>query len=196
MKKIILLLIFSFYFVPTTTAQTIDSTLLLLDKTEITSGVLYPRFDNDTISLWFKFDGTTDSVANSKRWQQTYSEFLFYSIEQSLFPTIDTVIKQAEYEINVNNRVPILILDADYHVFKQHAVDSNLIFFENGKFIDNPNRTESPYIEKQVFIAAPFIEKIMSENITFFLSSDFCFSNQPFPTAFEIDFAVNDFPVP
>lgn len=189
MKKIIFSLIVSFYFVPTTTAQTIDSTLLLLDKTEISSGVLYPYLANDSNSLWLKFDGTTDSIANIRRWKQTYSEFLFYSIESSLFPTIDSVIKKSEYEINVNNRVPILILDADYHVFRQHAVDSNLIFFKNGKFIDNPNRTESPYIEKQVFIAAPFLEKIMSENITFFLSSDFCFSNQPLPSTFEIDFA-------
>lgn len=159
MKKIIFSLIVSFYFVPTTTAQTIDSTLLLLDKTEISSGVLYPYLANDSNSLWLKFDGTTDSIANIRRWKQTYSEFLFYSIESSLFPTIDSVIKKSEYEINVNNRVPILILDADYHVFRQHAVDSNLIFFKNGKFIDNPNRTESPYIEKQVFIAAPFLEK-------------------------------------
>jgi len=34
MKKLILLLVISAYILPTSNAQTIDSTLLLLDKTE------------------------------------------------------------------------------------------------------------------------------------------------------------------
>ena len=188
MKKLILLLVISAYILPTSNAQTIDSTLLLLDKTEITSGVLYPYLANDSTASWLKLGGDTDSTSNSKRWKQIYAEYEYYNLEPHLLPTVDSIIKQAEYEINYNRRVPLMIMDIHYHAFKSHAIDSGLIVIENGKFMDNPDRTESPYIEKQLFVAAPFMEKMMNDTLTFFISSDFYFSSSSLPQTLEIDF--------
>ena len=189
MIKIFLSLIVSFYFVLTGTAQTVDSTLLLLDKTEINSNVLYPYLSNDSTASWLKLGGGTNSISNSKRWKQIYAEYVYYNLEPYLLPSLDSIIKQAEYEINYNRRVPLMIMDINYHVFKSHAIDSGLVIIENGKFMDNPDRAESPYIEKQLFVAAPFMEKMMNDTLTFFISSDFYFSSSLLPQTIEIDFA-------
>ena len=189
MKELVLLIIISSCILPTSNAQTVDSTLLLLDKTEISSGVLYPYLANDSTASWLKLGGDTNSISNSKRWKQIYAEYVYYNLEPYLLPSLDSIIKQAEYEINYNRRVPLMIMDINYHVFKSHAIDSGLVIIENGKFMDNPDRAESPYIEKQLFVAAPFMEKMMNDTLTFFISSDFYFSSSLLPQTIEIDFA-------
>ena len=188
MRKIIVYLLLSYGTTTTGFAQSIDSTTFYLDKTEITTNVLYPSLENDTTASWLKLGGDTNSISNSKRWKQIYAEYVYYNLEPHLLPTVDSIIKQAEYEINYNRRVPLMIMDIDYHAFKSYAIDSGLVIIENGKFMDNPNRTESPYVEKQLFVAAPFMEKMMNDTLTFYLSSDFYFSSSSLPQTIEIDF--------
>jgi hypothetical protein len=188
MRKIITYLLLSYGIITASFAQQ-DSTLLLLDKTEITTGVLYPYLANDSTASWLKLGGDTNSISNSKRWKQLYAEYVYYNLESHLLPSLDSIIKQAEYEINYNRRVPLMIMDINYHAFKSYAIDSGLIVIENGKFMDNPDRTESPYIEKQLFVAAPFMEKMMNDTLTFFISSDFYFLSSSLPQTIEIDFA-------
>ncbi|MDT8411294.1 MAG: hypothetical protein RQ875_02430 [Vicingaceae bacterium] len=187
MRKIITYLLLSYGITTASFAQQ-DSTLLLLDKTEINSDVLYPYLANDSTASWLKLGGDTNSISNSKRWKQLYAEYVYYNLESHLLPSLDSIIKQAEYEINYNRRVPLMIMDINYHVFKSHAIDSGLVIIENGKFMDNPDRTESLYIEKQLFVAAPFMEKMMNDTLTFFISSDFYFSSSSLPQTIEIDF--------
>ena len=150
MKKLILLLVINAYILSISTAQTTDSTLLLLDKTEITTNVLYPHFSNDSNAQWLKYDGNNDSLATSKRWKQTYLELANYFVHPDGVPIINTLIKNAEHEINVNHRIPLMILNFDYQLLKSNAIDSGLITLENGQFLDVVNRSESPYIQKQL----------------------------------------------
>lgn len=55
MRKIIVYLLLSYGTTTTGFAQSIDSTTFYLDKTEITTNVLYPSLENDTTASWLKF---------------------------------------------------------------------------------------------------------------------------------------------
>lgn len=88
MKKALLFLLC--YAAVNLIAQAIDSTTYFLDKTEITSGVLYPYLENDSTALWLKFYGNTNNIANNKQWKQIYAEYLYYQ----LTPNIKTQVKK------------------------------------------------------------------------------------------------------
>lgn len=131
MRKIITYLLLSYGITTANFAQQ-DSTLLLLDKTEINSDVLYPYLANDSTASWLKLGGDTNSISNSKRWKQLYAEYVYYNLESHLLPSLDSIIKQAEYEINYN------MCSRRNSIYQQHFWWSSTfyLFLELWKWID------------------------------------------------------------
>ena len=50
-----------------------DSTLLQLDKTEITTGVLYPYLANDSAASWLKLGGDNKSKIDLSNFPKEFS---------------------------------------------------------------------------------------------------------------------------
>ncbi len=67
-------------------------------------------------------------------------------------PTLDTLRKMLNADA-ISNMIPIVILNYNYNVLKEYAVDSNLVYLSNEQLFDNTSRTENPYNEKQIFMA-------------------------------------------
>ena len=69
MRKIITYLLLSYGITTASFAQQ-DSTLLLLDKTEITSNLLYPSLENDSTTSWLKLSGDNKTKIDLSKFQK------------------------------------------------------------------------------------------------------------------------------
>lgn len=188
MKNFLLLCLVAVFITSSAIAQNTDSTTYFLDKTAVTSNVLYPVLENDTNALWLRHNGINENLTTAKQVKQAYLELTNYHLITDELPNIETIVKNTEYEINTNKRIPLLMLDMNYHLFKSYAIDSGLIEVIDGKFYDVANRTELPYQQQHLFMAASLVDKLLYDSLTFYIDSNFYFSNTTKPNHFKIDF--------
>lgn len=121
-----------------------DSIIAPLDKTQITTGILYDRvFPTARLDV-FNLYGSSDTTSND-HWLQTYFELYNASFNKSgwLRPSYfsDTVLRSYTFQ----NVVPIGILDYNYNMMDTLAVQNNLFTYTNGILYDVPGRSSSPY---------------------------------------------------
>lgn len=103
-------------------------------------------------------------------------------------PTLDTLRKMLNADA-ISNMIPIVILNYNYNVLKEYAVDSNLVYLSNEQLFDNTSRTENPYNEKQIFMALPGLQSELDSVVTFYIDDKFIYSNTSDSiTSIEIDF--------
>lgn len=153
--------------------QKTDSAFMYLDKTSITTNILYnrayPFAELDTYSL------TADTT--EARWiEQAYFEMYHAAYNKSSFVLPSDLEDIADME-RLNQRVPLAVIDYNMQYIRQDAITQNLISFSNGFFYDVPNRPSSPYITKRIQMAGPLSETVKSGVITFSLRNLLCLNN-------------------
>lgn len=103
----------------------------------------------------------------------------------ALLPDPSTAYMDAVIAYQEGQTIPFLLLAYRYHQFKSDALTSDLISTSNGQLFDVPNRTTTPYEEKQVFVASPIVHRSKSPTVTFSFDASQEFSNfeNPFTPA-------------
>jgi uncharacterized delta-60 repeat protein len=152
-----------------------DTVLFTIDKSLITTGILYDKVFH--VSSMDKYNGSFDTVSTVSTWKNVYGELLQSFIGISPFPSYDDLSKKIN-ELNNEMIVPVSIINVSYNRIKPYALDSNLLYFENGSLYDVPNRNQSPYSEEKLFIATAFVDKADSGMIKFYIGNDFYFTNE------------------
>ena len=147
-----------------------------LDISKINTGILYNAgfFNNE----FKKFNGKENITdANFKIWLQCYGQ-LYNSF--MINPKIPKPKELAEkfYKIKSDNTVYIGLINFNYNIIKDNALNDNLIIFRNNKLYDS-FKTESPYKTENLFVAAPLIDSCFTIDgqITFQLDKQFFFTN-------------------
>jgi len=138
----------------------IDSLMINLDKSDITTGVFYPRV--------LPIAGLDDynSVENPAD-----DEFIIRATKELFLATYDTtstmnpnaVFNNEDsygilgYDYGSTYLPYINIVNYDYNTVDTLAYDKNLFSFSNGFPYDVPGRTISPYLQKRVLLAGLII---------------------------------------
>jgi hypothetical protein len=102
------------------------------------------------------YDGQHDSVLNLNIWENLYNQvenMKIYTNEKGV--PFDSIKNRALKYINQGIN-PILILDYKYNTFHDSAYSWNLIDTIDGKLVDVPEKTISPYLEKRLFAACSY----------------------------------------
>jgi len=154
-------------------AEKADSLFANLDKSSVSTGILYDRaFPLSRFDLYNSANDTVDYEYIS----QAYYEL--YQAAYNRSPLLDPGIlnQMVEYE-NLRSRVPIMILDYLYNKMDTLAFQDGLFDFQNDMFYDVPGRPRSPYYTQHLQIAGPMIEQIKGNSVQFILLPHFVSRN-------------------
>ncbi|NJL77320.1 MAG: hypothetical protein HC892_22140 [Saprospiraceae bacterium] len=182
LTKVSLLAWMWFAFFQASTAQTTDPVRVELNRvfanlnrSAIPTGVLQ-EYGQEFVDLQ-QYDGSTTAtnIVDETSWSLIYHTFHSARITgtQSL-PTIDQVNNNTETAQRSNSAVVVPILYGQYAYMRSDAVSSNLLRVQNNALYDVAGRTQSPYLTRNLFAAAPLRD--VSEDGTFsivFLSNHF-----------------------
>lgn len=152
-----------------------------LDKTQIPTGVLY-----ENVFPWAEvefFDGTANAdTSNTLHFMQAYTELYNSTYNRA------NILHPYDYEnacLNVHTdrdlHHPLGIIDYDFNTIDPNSITNNLLYVDNQKLYDVPGRTQSPYIQKHVFLASPIMtgnfERFYRTTHYFYVEQQFILSN-------------------
>lgn len=150
-----------------------------LDTSEINTGLLIDRFGYGESNTVYQNGTDNDSVTDYLNW------LLFYNAIRLAGPDTNYQMKKdvelanfADSIMHAESAIPLGMMYYDYNKLKDSAIVDNLVFLEdNHKFMDNYNRTESPYDTKTILSICP--NNILSGNLScnFLLDTELFFSN-------------------
>ncbi|MFH1311957.1 MAG: T9SS type A sorting domain-containing protein [Candidatus Eisenbacteria bacterium] len=117
-----------------------------LDRTRITTGILYDRVI--PLSHVTDYDGSqTSRPIRPKHWKQIYFEMYRASLETPAWPDLRTLLKQME-RATAGGIVPVAFIDLEYTSIWSDALEDGSLTIEAGRLRDGPG---DPYIENRVF---------------------------------------------
>ena len=158
-----------------------DYKLQNLNKSIITSGILYDRvFPVADIERFKQQDQFTDTTG-PRHWLQAYYELYNASYNNSAWLSPDAL--EARLDTNaLVNAIPIGVLNYKYNVLDTNAyVDDLVDTLSNGQFVDVTGRPRSPYFNRSTFIASPIISDgavfVEGQKYTFYLDPKFFVQN-------------------
>ncbi len=152
-----------------------------VNLTSVTTGILsdlgadFAGIDN--------FDGTAmlDSNYTSPYvWRGLYASLITsQATAQASFTDFPTLNTRINNYLGGTRPVPMLLLRYYYHALRADAVSSNLMYVNNGQLFDTPGRTQSPYVQKNMFAAAPAVNSYRTPDgyVSFLFPSDLIFNN-------------------
>jgi pimeloyl-ACP methyl ester carboxylesterase len=149
-----------------------DSVLRFIDKTPVTSGYLYDRalpmsrydvFNNDNDTSYYEY--ATQAYlelyqAAYKPWRMTKPEKLASMVTMQ----------------NLQNKIPIQVLDYNYQQIKPGALKEGLLTFSNGAFYNVAGKPNL-YITKRLQLTTLLADKVESNEVTFMLLPHFISRN-------------------
>ena len=147
-----------------------------LDPTYIPSGNLYDR-GIPYLNI-APFDGTISSTNKSSlfTFQLAYATLYTMDIVGNL-PEPDDYKEKMLGQGNLSEIVLITGLHQEYHKIDLNAVNNNLLMVENGKMLDVLPRSQSPYMQHELFMLAPATQKVKRLNFSMVISGDLFYSN-------------------
>lgn len=166
-------------------ADQVDTILQNLDKSYVTTGVLYDRAF--PLSRFDVFNPATDT-ATYQFATQAYYELYQAHYDRSVLLDPSLLFKMIDWE-NIRARVPILILDYQYNKLDTMAVDENLLSLQNGYLYDVAGRSRSPYWLQRFQLATPLTDTLTNSNVLFNVQPIFISRN----TGLDVQTVVADF---
>lgn len=145
-------------------AKEVDSLLLYVDKSPITSGYLYDRAM--PYSRYNVFNNSTDTT-NLQYALQTYLE-LFQAAYQPQRMTNPSLLNEIVAVQNYRNRIPIQVLDYNYQEINQNAIEDGLLVV-NGNNLTNAPGNPNPFITKRLQLTTLMAENIKSPSVMLYL---------------------------
>jgi len=134
----------------------LDAVFQHVDKSQIPTGFLaeygYPFIPLDL------FNNTLTDSSRTNLQAYRYAFATFYSarvLNPNTLPTLDTVNARIATAAQTYSAIPIAMLRADYATLRADALTANLLRVQDEQLYDVAGRTQSPYLQKTAFLAAP-----------------------------------------
>jgi alpha/beta superfamily hydrolase len=145
-----------------------------LDKSQVPTKYL-EQYGNPLIPL----DLFNNTLTDSSRTNALAFRFLYATLSSSRIygtssmPTLATVnTRITNIEKTYPKAIPIAVLRWDYATLRPDAVSANLLRVQNDQLYDVAGRTQSPYLTKTVFAAAPSRSYSNSGTVSFVFHQD------------------------
>jgi len=137
-------------------ANKVDSIMANVNKSYITTGILYDRVP--PLGSLDLFNAQIDT-SDYDYFTQAYFE-MFYSTYNNTSLLRPGLLDSLIWNYNVSGIVPVGILDYQFNMMDSLAVQDNLFTFQNGLLYDVTNRPRSPYFLKRIQLVAPLANSI------------------------------------
>lgn len=148
--------------------QNMDYLLTNVNKTPITSGILYDRIMSFSALNWLKENGVVTN-SNYQHFIQSWSE-LYRSSYTPTFLSLETL--KSNINTNTNpNLVDIGVINTKMN-YIDYGTPTNPSLTTTGGYLYNVAGI-NPFLEKQITVIAPLKERVNSETVTFRLLSSF-----------------------
>lgn len=123
------------------------------DITQVPTDVIY-----DKVTPISKIENYTGSIS-SKTLNLTTFKQIYFELSKASFSTANFVgLESVALDQNVNASIPIGLINYNYSILKEDALERGLVQEVNGKLVQNPNATESPFNNKRVFAASALMD--------------------------------------
>ncbi|RFS15557.1 triacylglycerol lipase [Emticicia sp. C21] len=152
--------------------ESLDWAFYPLDKTKITTGILYDRVL--PIAKLATFN-TTGNISDTDHFQQAYSEIYKSSYNKTQLLSREDY-KNVVGDYKYQKKVAIGLVIAKFNVFLDNALTSNILIKKDNQLFDNPNNANSAYATKNVIVSAALADEI-STGVTKFILSPYTFIN-------------------
>jgi len=158
----------------------LDSSIVNLDKSKLSTGVLLSNTFDSILNLHQKTKGVNEYDYN--RWRDVNFYFSKSNFGDKKIPSHST-LKQTNDSIVYNNiinnkyTIPIFIENYKYNTIKKDAIQKSLIVNKKGKFYDNITSTESPYEEKRIVTLGIFPKSTTEKELSFWFDKESYISN-------------------
>lgn len=167
----------------------IDSLIQHLDKSRITTGILYDRVL--PMAHVHEFNAFIADTSANKHFIQAYSEMYRASYNQSNWFLIDDVrsIALGKY-LDASPKIPVALANYKYNLIDTNAINNGQILQIDSMYYD-ASATSNPYLTRQTFIASPLIDSINSSNntVVFNFSPELTFNKSNVPiTSLSVNF--------
>ncbi|MBB2146415.1 hypothetical protein GM921_13015 [Pedobacter sp. LMG 31464] len=184
MKKIIYLFIITIFFLGLkANAQqtdeykhTADSLFLHLDKTGVSTGVLYDRvFPSASLN---DFNLAIPDTSSMWHFIQGYSEFYRSAYNPSSSWLTVSQLKENIALAKTQGQIPIGLGNYQFNVIDTNAIDLGLIRLEQSDslYYDVLGRQRHPFNTINSFVAAALVDSVRAGYVSFYLSSAFTFN--------------------
>ena len=148
--------------------QNMDVLLTNVNKTPITTGILYDRIMSFSDLDWLKVNGAVTN-SNYKHFIQSWSE-LYRSAYNPTFSSLETL--KTNINVNTNpNLVDLGIINTKMNYIDYGRPTSPSLTTANGLLYNVVGI--NPFLEKQITVIAPLKERIISGSVTFRLLPSF-----------------------
>ncbi|MFD2731421.1 pre-peptidase C-terminal domain-containing protein, partial [Pedobacter alpinus] len=168
-----------------TYTEFIDYEMRFLDKSDITTGILYDRVNN--LAGLNDFNVNNTDTSSNKHFKQSYFEMLGAAYNSSNWLTLAD-IKDLGLGKTITGQVPIGLSSYSFNMIDTNAVANNLFYMVDSVLYDTPNRTTSPYQLVNKFVAAPLLDSVPL-SFSYYIGTEFLIehSNKVISTI-QIDF--------
>ena len=184
MKNFVFILLWlataSHSFAQTATNQPILDYFENLDVNQVGTGILkergFPVFDMDF------YNGqtlTNENRVDANNFGWMYLQLMLGNVNtNATLPDPQVYMNRYNKLYSGSGSIPITVLNYRYNYIKNDALSQNLVYVNNGKMYDTPNRTSSPYGETTLFAATTLVENSNQSNVNFTIPSDLYLTNQ------------------
>lgn len=152
----------------------VDSIFQYLNKSYITTGVLYDRVF--PFALLHVFNTTDADTSFRSHFLQGYYELYNAAYDNSIFTNPDMVDKRVAGIVKAG-KVPIGIFNYQFNQMDTNALAHNLISSSSGLYYDVAGRPRSPYWLKQVSIISPLLDSVTGLQVAFQTAGNLFFQN-------------------
>jgi hypothetical protein len=148
-----------------------------IGKSLITTGVLMDK--SAGITAPNNFNGTAEcSIASTNDWYTLYKRIHGARTSTSFAVPTDAALFNSIYTQNAEDRIPLGIVFANYHKIKDGAQATEAWFtVSNNKLQDVAGRTQNPYEQKMLLVAAPLRKSVPDGSATFIVPSNLIVNN-------------------
>jgi hypothetical protein len=161
---------------PTTLPFTsdVDSVFRNLDKSFITTGILYDRIY--PFAALHVFNTSLADTSFKEHFRQGYYEIFKAAYDKTGLTSPDSIDKRAD-RIEKTGNVPIGIFNFRFNQMDTNALANNLISETNGLYYDVAGRSKSPYWLKTISVISPLLDSAYGLQVTFQTATNLIFKN-------------------
>jgi len=158
----------------------------MLDTSALSTYFLYDKAPH--YSEMKKYDGVRDTVVTPQDFIQSYLEM--FNSRNKVFNMVNTdTVKNRMLNYGQQGITPLLLMNFKYNIIKDDALANGLLDTSHNQYIDDPNRSTTPYYENNLFAACPAFIVRNDGKVKFRLASDLVFTDQSnLPNIVSVDF--------
>jgi len=184
MKKIIMLCMGLLYInsytqsLPASETSTLDDKLVNIDKSTITSGILYQR--SSIFTRLYDFNKSTDfNTANSSFFEQSLTD-MYYGSNQTKFTDYIGLRQLTDANKYKDNVVDIGIINSSFHLLyydEENQSSGGLSFNASTNLFEKNNNGKPAFVELFTTIIAPLKKEAKGTSVTFNFKNNLNFFN-------------------